>query len=185
MRAPRPIVVFCFLGWATALLLCCVVWYLDKNPVTVTQVVSQDTQLKADADDLGIDVSGINLAFNDNQQSYNLKPGEISYGLYIGPNSIQIKPNQSHQEELKLLSYEYMHYVWWERLSDAQRAGQANLYQTLYDTNDSFKQLMRFYSGNIDDERDATACTRLPRDQLSDQINIFCDTWIPERNLVI
>lgn len=155
-------------------------------PATVIgEHISQDPTLVADAQQLGLDYSGVNLSFAPTLSAPDVV-GTSTVGEFTPPNSIQIKAGLTKPQELQTVAYEFMHYYWQNLPLNIQQQ-MTTVYQQYYDSNTDFQQLTKYYTGNssvIADERNSTACTQVQPYLLSTSFNIYCNQFIPNRSIL-
>jgi hypothetical protein len=149
--------------------------------------LTQDPTLVADAKQLGIDYSPLNLTFTSKNISISdetVSGGAI--GVFYPPNIIYIESGLSKYQELNIVAYEYMHYVWENLPTSTKQRISSEL--TLYRTqNSDYNADVSHYSGDtatIEDEQDSTACTRVEPYLLSDSFNAYCNAAIPNRSIL-
>lgn len=158
------------------------------TPATLSPA-TQDPVLKADADTLGIDVSGINISFIaivPRGDVVGTESDDNVVGGFHEPNTIVIKSGLDKQLELSTVAYEYMHFVWAGLGTDIKTQMSAN-YQDLYDRSPLFQSDTESYVGDpatIADERNSTACVDMPPYLLTAEFNDWCNQFIPNRSLL-
>lgn len=156
------------------------------TPATVAPSLTQDPVLVSDAQELGIDYSNINMSFAPSLTATDINGGYQTIGTFQAPNIIQILSGQTKQNELTTLAYEYLHYVW-INTSMADRQQMTTLYQQYYDSNYDFQQLTAPYTGTPDiiaNERNSTACTLVIPGKLTDAFNTYCNSIVPNRDIL-
>lgn len=152
-------------------------------PASVT--VMQDSQLRTDAQTLGLDVRGVNLIYSTDFTDVDL-PTSNEIGQIFYPNTIHIKAGLPADEEQNIVAYEVLHY-YWSRLPAAEQAQLIPQFAQFYAQSAYFRQLMSVFHGNqaiLDDEMDSNICTRVDPSQLSTSLNSYCDSLIPNRDVL-
>lgn len=157
-------------------------------PANVGGTFTQDPALVTTAQQLGIDASNVNLSYADVVTADDVSPeyADRIEGSFLAPNTITIKSGLTESEQQYIVAYEFMHYFW-QNLPQENRDQLTTLYQTYYDTNESFQTLTAPYTGEpstIADERNSNACTRVEPSALTDDFNAYCDQYIKNRSLL-
>lgn len=165
----------------------------EVPPVAQVPVITykQNPTILAEAGELGINVSKMNLTYgvyNPNAQGDATNPSQV-VGYFEAPNSIFIRSGSTHEEEVKTLAYEYMHYVY---LNSPNQASSKQLYANYLSKDRWMIQRLSVYncSGNPDptgcitDEALASACTEFPPSYWTVAFNNFCDKAVPNRSLL-
>lgn len=163
----------------------------DTIPQTVAAQPTQDPVLVADAQRLGIDYKAISWHYSSDEITASLNSiaettNDTVIGLFEPPDTIIIATNLSTSDELNIVAYEYMHYVW-AGLTDTQRQDMGALLDQYRTRNPSFDTDVSRYHGDaatIQNEENSTACTRVDPSLLSDSFNNYCNQYIPNRALL-
>lgn len=162
------------------------------SPTTVAKPLTQDPVLMADAQQLAIDYSPLNLILTS--ESLNaIASGKTTettdgspIGLFLTPNTIYIQSGLDKNEELNIFAYEYMHY-YWSNLSGNDQQSIATELDAYRNQNVNYNADVSRYHGDtktIQDEEDSTACTRVDPSLLSDSFNAYCNQAIPNRSIL-
>lgn len=144
--------------------------------------ILQDPKLLAESKQLGIDVSGVNLRYSDNLSASNARLGEPLKGAFSKPNTIFIKPDTNI--ELKILAHEYMHYIRYN-MSLSESKAISEKVRPYFEV--KYKYLLDPYKQDqniLDDEGHSFICTSINPNQLSVEINTYCNKFIPNRQLL-
>lgn len=156
-------------------------------PKSVGVQLAQDPALVADAQQLGIDYSPLNMSLAPSLSADDvIADQDNTTGTFQAPNTIKVKSGQTRQDELRSLAYEYLHYVW-ENMRIDKKQQLTALLQQYYDSSSSFRQLNANYMGTPDilaDERNSVACTYIQPYLLTDDFNSYCDHYIPNRSIL-
>lgn len=156
------------------------------TPNGVAKPLTQDPILLADAQQLGIDTSNVNLSFADQLSASDVSPSDVVVGSFTAPNNIKVKSGQEKSQELNTVAYEFMHYFW----SQLPVTSQSQLTTTLndfYNQDSEFQRITAGYVGSdavLADERNSTACTLVPPYVLTDDFNAYCNQFIPNRAIL-
>lgn len=154
-----------------------------------TKPMIQDSTLVADAQQLGLsDYQKVNLQF---LSDVTMKTGDLSsnisvIGAFVAPDTISIKTGLTKSIELQAVAYEFMHY-YWEQLPQSTKDTETPVLQNLYNSDPSFRAITKDFTGSsntINDERNAAACTKVPPYALSEELNSWCNSFIPNRPLL-
>ena len=128
--------------------------------------VYQDPILAAYASNLGIDVGNVNLVAVDEIDIATAK------GVFLPPNTIQVKAGLDASKTRVVLAHEYLHYVW-HTLPEEQRPTPRSTPEV--------EKLLSNYACNkncMADERLAFTCVTLP------EPNAHCDRYIKNRSIL-
>ena len=177
-------------GLAIIYIALCVGYALSENnvstPHSIGATITQDPTLVADAVQLGLDYSNVNLSFAPTLHASDIADDSKTIGVFHSPNTITIKSGLTKDQEINIVAYEFMHY-YWQNLPKETKTNLTNTYQTYYDSNLTFRQLTALYVGSpetLADERNSNACTRTPPYVLTDEFNTYCNTFIPNRSIL-
>lgn len=187
------------LKWLLAVVLVYVIYAVGFNvgangkitnlavPLNIKPHLTQDPKLVGDAQELGIDYSQVNLEFTPTNPTSTIeKSDEPAVGVFIYPNTIQIKTGLSKKDELTIVAYEYMHYVWKDTSTKQQQqlAKQLRVYRSW---NPDFNADVSRYHGTpetIDNELHSTVCTHVQPYLLSNSFNNYCNQFIKNRSIL-
>lgn len=156
------------------------------TPNNITKPLTQDPILIADAQQLGIDYSRVNISLSPSVTGDDVKDNTNTVGTFQAPNNILVKSGLSKQQELQTVAYEFMHYFW-SREPQANRTQLTQTLQDFYNHDSEFQRITQPYVGDTDtiaDERDSTACTAIPPYVLTDEFNAYCNQFIPNRAIL-
>lgn len=158
-------------------------------PKTIAATLSQDPALLEDAQELGIqDYTKVNINYAQTvtADDATTDANRTVIGSFTAPNTILIQSGLTKRVELQTVAYEYMHYLWIQ-IPQASRDAMIPIFQQFYDTNSDFHSETSGYYGSaatIADERDATACTKIPPYELVTAFNDYCNTLITNRSIL-
>lgn len=163
------------------------------SPVTVAQVwptpkpeITQDPTLMADARQLGIDVSELNLGLTTEfRPNFNVPNGSTVNAIFYAPNTINVRPGMEKTKELSSLAHEYLHYQW----QKGNRASSDALMQ-VYNSNYYLRERMTPYNklevGSEDflNELNSVECTEYNDSTLYYVVLNYCAKYVPNRNVL-
>lgn len=160
----------------------------QQKPINKIQIVKQsllqDPTLLAKSQQLGIDVSRLNL---------NLAPSTEAGALadFEAPNTIDINPGQDEKATLLSIGHEYYHYYWENETTPNEKITLGNQLVDFYNTDAWLQNRMRPYTdtGCKDDcltnELHSVMCTELPSYVITQEFTNYCNSVIPNRSLFI
>ena len=158
-----------------------------NTPASINAPLTQDPTLVADAQQLGIDYSPLNLSFTSQPITSNTETTDGSpIGVFFAPNTIHIQSGLAKSDELNILAYEYMHYAW-ANLTSTQRSTIGAELDAFRTQDADFNSDVSRYHGDtavIQNEEDSTACTRVDPSLLSDSFNAYCNQFIANRSIL-
>jgi len=151
-------------------------------PTSFVKPLEQDPQLVEVANQLGLDISHVNLRYNPELKAN----GEDAIGVFTWPNTIEIKPGLGNEEKVTI-AHEYLHFVWANQ-SNAEREAGTKLYLDYYNQSAWMQRRLSEYQ-NCNDECMASevhsyACTEIRPYRLTDEFNRYCNSHIPGRYLL-
>lgn len=161
---------------------------LSPTPAKIGANLIQDPVLLADASQLGLNPSDLNMSFVSTVGSGDVKEIDSSnvYGSFSAPNNIVVRSGLDKKTELASLAHEFMHYSW-NNLPLQERQSLTKTYQNYYDNNTSFRAITAGYVGSPDaiaTERNSVACTGVNPSTLDNDFNAYCNKFIPNRAIL-
>lgn len=165
--------------------------YLIESQKPINQVgasikadVRQDHTLLTKSQQLGIDVSRVNLTYaNSTEQG--------ATGDFKEPNNIDVNPGQDDTTTLRVLSHEYYHYYWKNFTTPDQKTHLNNVLIDFYNSDTWLQNRMKPYidKGCKDecfaDELHSISCTEIPNYVLAQEFRDYCNSIVPNRSLFI
>lgn len=179
-----------------------------KEPAQPTQpvqeeqkpVVEQDPELLAMAGELGIDVSGVNLRYGEPEHltltgttigTYKHKPDVTNVKNSVG--NVTVKPDSD--DKIRTLAHEYMHHVWdkyvfFVNYGEEKRHDLEKLLDVALVGSAKMQERLNWYIEDVPDfdrytELQSFACAETNPSELPQQLNDWCNKWIPNRERVL
>ena len=156
-----------------------------SKPIPVN--VEHSPKLASEAKRLGLDITNVNVTYKKNLNYGGVTSGATIYGFYQPPNTIYIRPDKPANER-RVLAHEYMHYVYAQKLSDADKELWSQIYEQYQSKDPYIKRQLTFYT-NCDelcklDESHSMSCVEILPTTLQAKVNAYCDRFIPSRQLL-
>lgn len=149
-----------------------------KNPVV------QDPTLLVKSQQLGIDVSRVNLNLSQSTEAGALADFQT-------PNIIDVNPGQDDKATFLSLGHEYYHYYWKNELTPDEKADLSNKLVDFYNGDTWLQNRMKPYNDAgckdecFNDELHSVTCTEIPSWVITQKFIDYCNSVVPNRSLFI
>lgn len=160
---------------------------IQQPPVTTLEF--QDPDLLQKASVLGIDVSNVNLRYGEPSTATRLAEYAVTEIGDTIKYEIIVRPGASLSDTYGSLAHEYYHY-YWDTHEDFKNV--APLVRTLYMSYEPLKKRMQVYidrgmttdSLQFANELIAITCTEVTPEVISNEINSYCRSGVPNRGVI-
>lgn len=146
----------------------------------------QDPTLLSYANQLGIDVSKVNLDLTEElNANFEINGPNKPDAIFYAPNTLAIRPGLGYTRTMSMLGHEYIHY----QQSLGNKADASSLMQ-VYNSNQYLQQRMSPYlnlgvgSEAFVAELGAIQCTEYSDASLPKLVLDYCKQYVPNRNIL-
>lgn len=183
MKKLAVLVTICLIvGWAYVVTQPKPTFVPPQAPQAPKVTYQQDPTLVNYAHQLGIDVSQLNLKYDQPKVNFTPNGGTVDAAFYA-PNTLVIRPGSNN--ELKSVAHEYLHYQW-----SLGNKADPNLLMQVYNSNAAFRQRMYPYtslgvgSEAFLNELNSIECTEYLDSSLPVNLLNYCKQYLPNRNIL-